>query len=480
MRLNNTLISALRALSAVPDLPSKEIERFSATVQKELPSPNASFGADPIWLFATGKKPPEQFRTLIEKLSERTGLVELGDYFAFKVTDIVVVGPITILHTVLADFSHENLTPSEMRVALQLVQGDSLRAASVVDNIGYETKRTHFKTLAGKLGLSGQTEVVRVLTAHIFSQMAHVAQPQSSSDLELYATNYWPNEVRRLSLSSPMGYSVPVIEYGPIDGTPIVVLHPMIFPPLGYEEITHAYKFGLRMIWPLRCGLLNRSAPIQRADDHLNASVEGALAVLEQLIGQPTRILALVSSGAVATRTALRRPDLVKSICFAATCYSAGRKSARFRYFGADLAELALRNEAIMTRTVTAMRSYAENEHRFRKMIETVFKGSERDLYHISNEFAGPDHGERLRAAVLRSGESIKQDFFYQTHFRWSEIADLDVPIRFVQGSDDSIHPPSDLSRLVNDLQVSDFSILDGMGHLPHGEDLMRTIESAL
>ena len=219
---------------------------------------------------------------------------------------------------------------------------------------------------------------------------------------------------------------------------------------------------------------------MRSAKHHLQLSVDGLLSVIEQLIGGPTPVLALVSSGSIATRAAIREPSLISSISFAATCYSAGREGRSLRYFGTDLAELALRSETIMARTVLAMRSYTQNESRFRSLIESVFRGSERDMSHLADEFSGPDGGSRIRSAVLNSTESMKQDFFNQTHFKWAELSNVRVPIRFLQGSDDSIHPPSDLAAMVQKVNGGSLAIADGMGHLLHREDLHRAIEFSL
>lgn len=480
MRLSKTLIPALRALSTVPDLPTDELKQFTQSVDEDYPMPDASFGADPVWLFPRGLEPSMQFQPLLALLRQRSGLVGHGNYFAFELADVAVVISQGVARTVVEETANEKLSTAESRVAVQLLQGDSLKSAAKADDVGYETKRTHFKVLSAKLGIRGQSEVVRILTAQLLQSLAYFVRPQEHADLDHYAGKFLPLEVRRLNIVAMAGGVVPVLDYGPVTGTPLVVLHPMIFPPIGHEEITQAERLGLRVLWPLRSGLLNRSAPMQSARQHFDGSVSGLFAVLEQLIGRPTPVLALVSSGAVATRAALLKPELIQSISFAATCYSAGRTGLGFRYFGADLAELALRSETMMTRTVAALRRHVDTDKRFRSMLETVFQGSARDLSHLASELGHPVGRERLRAAVLHSSESIKQDYFNQTHFRWDELSKLKVPTKFLQGADDSIHPPSTLAKILKKLNGPTLTVADGMGHLPHREDLRRAIEFAV
>lgn len=476
MRLSNTLVSALRALSSVPDLESRDLREFSQSVDDTCPAPDGSFGAHPIWRIPKGAPPPPYFDRIITHLRDATGLVTLDQFFAFDVAQVELIFAEPCLIDIMNDTSGDTLTGAETRLAIQMLLGVDLRTAAQQDDISYETKRSQFRTLSSKLGVRGQTEVVRLLTTQVIQKMAHLAQPQCQSDLETYAAQYLPPQVRRLSLTAATGDPVPVLDYGPVTGTPMIVLHPMIFPPIGEAEIEQANLLGLRLIWPLRRGLLDRSAPLLPSKTHLDASITGVITVLEQLIGRPTPLLALVSSGAVACGAATRRPDLITSITFGATCYSAGRNGSNFAYFGADLAELALRSEAIMTRTVAALRKYASNDDRFRSMINTVFQGSTLDLAHVMSEYDGPDQGARLRDAVLQSSESIKQDYFNQTHFRWTDLQNLPMPKHFIQGADDAIHPPAKLAHILQNLGEADLEIADNMGHLPHRHDLRRII----
>ena len=149
-------------------------------------------------------------------------------------------------------------------------------------------------------------------------------------------------------------------------------------------------------------------------------------------------------------------------------------------YFGAELVELAFRSEAIMTRTVAALRQYVVTEKRFRRMFEHVFRASERDTAHLRSEFVSADKGERLRIVTLQSPESIKHDFFSQTQFSWSELSELSISRRFMHGTDDSIHPPGKLAKILKELGENPLFVAQDMGHLPHFHDLRESIRYAV
>ena len=55
------------------------------------------------------------------------------------------------------------LTPSEARLALHLVIGETLRSAAAELHISYETARTQLKSIFGKTGTCRQAELVVVI-----------------------------------------------------------------------------------------------------------------------------------------------------------------------------------------------------------------------------------------------------------------------------------------------------------------------------
>src|SRR5262245_36522531 len=58
---------------------------------------------------------------------------------------------------------HFGLTTAEARLALHLVQGETLRSAEVKLSISYETARTHLKNIFDKTGTCRQAELVVVI-----------------------------------------------------------------------------------------------------------------------------------------------------------------------------------------------------------------------------------------------------------------------------------------------------------------------------
>jgi DNA-binding CsgD family transcriptional regulator len=70
---------------------------------------------------------------------------------------------------------HFGLTPAEARLALQLVAGETLRAAAVKLSITYETARTELKNIFNKTGTCRQAELVIVIVTAL--PRLHLTEP---------------------------------------------------------------------------------------------------------------------------------------------------------------------------------------------------------------------------------------------------------------------------------------------------------------
>lgn len=64
-----------------------------------------------------------------------------------------------------------NLTPAETRTLFRLAAGVDLRSAARLDVVSYETKRSHLKSAAEKLGCTGQKDLLRKILGQLFHLM---------------------------------------------------------------------------------------------------------------------------------------------------------------------------------------------------------------------------------------------------------------------------------------------------------------------
>jgi DNA-binding CsgD family transcriptional regulator len=91
---------------------------------------------------------------------------------------------------------HFGLTPSEARLALHLITGETLRSAAAELHISYETARTQLKSIFSKTGTCRQAELVLVILTALPECLEAV-----SSDFDL--------TIQRFAFSSTPGRRPP-------------------------------------------------------------------------------------------------------------------------------------------------------------------------------------------------------------------------------------------------------------------------------
>lgn len=464
----------LSAAATLEGVSHDALTEVASGLHLEAQAPIGEVAGLPVWDFAPEAAPP------ISALSGPDGaLLRLGQGRLWLCGGARVLAAPQDLVARLLEEMGASPTGAEARLALRLLEGHDLASAAVLDGVGRETRRSQLKSLAAKLGLRRQTDLVRVLSERVVHALAALRAPSAvGRHWRAYAAAHLPDGVRLTVLEDARGVPRPVLDYGPRDATPVMVLHPMFLPRFEPRDVAHAAEQGLRLIWPIRPGLIDPDAPWQDAEAHVRASVAGAEAAWQAFAGRPCPVVALVSSASTAVRWARQAPGRVSQIAFAATCYSAGRHLRNPRYFGTDLAELALRSPAVLGSTVAVLRRLSTPE-RFRASIYQIFRGSAPDQAELDREFQR-DGGARLRHAVLSSPESVRHDFFNQVHFRWDEARGLPQRLRFVHGAEDFIHPPGGIRALADRFAGAQVTVLDGLGHLPHGAALRRFLTAAL
>lgn len=477
------------ALLTVPGMSSDELHEFVNSLSERRDPPNFFALGLPVWVVsADGSNANETPGVSISFGRPDSAAHAMGfqdDMLSLQAPNngrpLIAAVPVEILSLIVEQQGIATLSATEVRLAAQLLSGLSLAEAADEDAVAYETRRNQFKSLAGKLGVSRQQDVLRLLLQDLLVALApaFVAR-QDHEILYTYKDQFLPEGVRIAILSERGQATARVLEYGPQSGRPVLVLHPMIFPDIIEENLKFAHDNDLRIIFPLRGGLLQSTEAVTTSDTTTKAQLADLNLIWQTFCGEPVPVIAMVSSGAQATAFAMAHPEKVASITYAATCFSAGYYKPSAIYFGSSLAELALRSEWMLTRTMTALRTKFGTLAKFEPSMRRIFAGSPPDSNVLEQEFSAPLKGERIMSAVLNSEESIRTDYFNQVHFNWAAVRELETPVRFVHGDADSIHSAKDMRRLGKLAGCSNVEILDGVGHLIQHAALNDLIAKAL
>ncbi|MCI5078221.1 alpha/beta hydrolase [Oricola sp.] len=466
---------AVEAVRTVPDLDSEHLFGFLDSIDRQEPAPSTDYEGVPIWRYMLDADTPADISPF--PAADMTPALEanhiivsaghIGVCCRAGGRAMVVVAPVDIIGATMRNAGLDTPSPAETRLAALLLAGHSLSEAAEIDGVAYETRRNQFKSLSNRMRLSRQQDVVRVLLQDILlALMPAIASSREDDFLHDYADRFLPEGVRVSILNQRKGPPVRILDYGPLAGRPVIVLHPMIFPDITAQNLAFAVENNARVIFPLRPGVLELEAPRQDHMSHHSEALAGVETAWTQMCGVPTPLVAMVSSGALATAFARKHPEKTSSVTYAATCFSAGHYRPSAAYFGASVAELALRNETLLTKTMAMLKRQFAPRERFEPTIKRIFAGSAPDMAVLDREFDAPHQGARIMEAVLNSETSLRQDYFNQVHFDWEQVKALQTPVRFVHGDQDTIHPPKDMRRLHALAGAPPKTEVAGVGHL--------------
>lgn len=197
------------------------------------------------------------------------------------------------------------LTPAEVRLAMALCEGVSLRGFAEQQGLSVNTARNQLTAVFEKVGVNRQTELVRALSelGQIWSQVEGRGVPDAP------ASGFAPEVgTVRMSDGRKLAYRV----YGPADGRPVLLFHggigASLLPP-GTDAACH--ELGLRIVAPERAGVGHSDGA---ANYDLAAAAQDMATFARELNLSPVQYLAINSGGQAALATAAQAPDSVSRI----------------------------------------------------------------------------------------------------------------------------------------------------------------------
>ncbi|MFI1916588.1 alpha/beta fold hydrolase [Nocardia sp. NPDC020380] len=120
---------------------------------------------------------------------------------------------------------------------------------------------------------------------------------------------------RRLTAFSNDGLVFDVIDEGPIDGTPIVLLHGFPQTAVEWDRVApHLHERGYRTIAPTQRGYSPGARPRGRLAYRVSALIGDTAALIEALGGEPVHLVGHDWGSAVACSTAAAHPELIRTL----------------------------------------------------------------------------------------------------------------------------------------------------------------------
>lgn len=193
---------------------------------------------------------------------------------------LVSYSELDILKLMADQFSGPTPTHTEVNVLVRMINGFSLRQISEQDGVAYETRRYQFKQILAKFNLTKNTDLIALVLTRIHSHLftllldqfdfnKRVAQETSSVTFfrQIYGAS-----LRTHHHKFGDSYQLTVFDLGPIDGHPVLCMHPInmpIYPCCSKTDVL--YKMNLRIICPAMPGYCG-SGPVTGLDVQLHCA----------------------------------------------------------------------------------------------------------------------------------------------------------------------------------------------------------------
>lgn len=296
------------------------------------------------------------------------------------------------------------LTDKEQMVLIQLLRGKTIKQISNEAFVTENTVKTHLKALFRKTNSKSQADIVRLILTHE-SQVLDRYFGTADNALSSPTTEQCKDKFITLSGGQKIAYR----EYGPSDGSPIVVCHNgygcRVTIPRGYEDICD--KLGKRIIVPDRpgYGLTSYIGEHPRKWNKMFAEF------IDQLELGSYELVGTVLGSVIALNFAVNADERLKRVKLCSPVFINEREDADYligifapvtrlvrasENFAREIYELWLKsitmNLSVHYRSMlnssvgSAERDYFQNTNTIDLMIDGFRQGSSRGLKGISNE----------------------------------------------------------------------------------------------
>lgn len=361
------------------------------------------------------------------------------------------------------------LTPAEKRIAYQITAGLSLREAAALDATSIETKRSQIKSACAKMQCAGQTDLVRTLVGQMFHLVAiSDAETAQTGLVERFIARHFASDVSLNVERLPNGHLIPYFEAGPADGTPLLIVHGMMFGAILQGLNAQTARLGLRAIMPVRPGYLQSfSIGSHYAEGGLVDRTISDLAVFAALkFDGPVAVLGQSLGAGLALNLARAYPQLVSSLMLVSTNLTqtlpTSENFAGHLYTG--MRELS--DYPGLSRLVTwQFRKHYADPKSCHDILANLFAACENDLRVLRGDDGRPAVETWFSDIYASSVTGIAEDFHFTMERLPGDTRPLSAPITFVHGEHDPLTRIAEIRRLAATLSGASVVELPDAGH---------------
>ena len=388
---------------------------------------------------------------------------------------IIVISPEAMAWFLKIDFPEAALPPALLRAMTCFVAGLSPGRVAALNGKSVETIKSQSRELRRRLGLERTDDIARI----VGTRLALFVDKTLDGDLAgrnlefaYYVRRYLPQSVRTMVLLDEEGRMHRFLDMGPRNGIPLICLHPMILSDFQDRDMSLLGQLGLRLLWPLRNGLVAPTDPILSETGQIRHACKGIEMAARIFVDGRVSILSFNASSKVALDYARTNPEGLAALFFAGVCVPRESSESSVRRLGRGMISLASRNRTLLNATMEYLRRHVLTPDRMEKFLASHFSGRPADRALVERELRGRFGSDRLRDALIASIRSAQHDFSFQQKMPWHIASGLKAEMHFFHGTDDVIHPFPQVETLVAGIPGAILHRLPGAGDLLYHEHL--------
>lgn len=341
------------------------------------------------------------------------------------------------------------LTGSELRTLVQLTMGQTLQEAATDDNVSYETKRSHLKTVFSKTGTRRQAEITGTLLSHILINFGSVTQRSKIDDRHeifyQYIQECLPEDTRHHILVNESGEQTRFLDFGPVTGTPVIYLHHIGIVYFSEDEIQHLTERNLRLICPLRNGALSKKDEPLSVDSHMAQAIEGIRMAQKMFSGAHLTLVCPLSSCFYALEFQRQYASEVENIVFVGAVYRAMARATKAEIFRNYIFSIALKNNWLLDKLTQYLVDQTDKPNTIKLLFEKIYEDSPLDLDILKDDYSDPALAYAFEYRIKNSLTSAQHDIYHQAKQNWSNLCLDDTRLHFIHGEQDELHPISSI-----------------------------------
>ncbi len=358
------------------------------------------------------------------------------------------------------------LTASEYQLIAQLLGGYDLREAADRLGASYDTKRKQLQVVFQKFGVTTQAALTRAISSRLMSYfIATFSGGSNPAPERKLLARHFGGKVRVHSVALESGAELPIWEFGDRRGKPCLFFHGLISPTLFCKDkIEILRRNGLRWLVTPRffTERLDPSDPVGFLENHTQAVAE----TVRHLVDEPVTCVAVNSGASWATHFAARHPDLVEKLVIAGAPFPPSSAApASERSMQAALSSAIRQRPIVLGAIVKAYAALARSPALAARAYRHAYRDAPADLAAIDYAIEAGWALSWLRLIGERSTASVVADLAVNQRGWDSEIAELPMPVRLIQGSDDRMSPPAAIEALADTNPNASLEVIAGAGH---------------